>query len=168
MKFFQNGSVKTAVIAGGVAAVTAGILAGGPALAKDVEAATAASPAVVTGYRAGPLNFSTTSTLGKLHLKAGNWVIIAKAWLVSTSDFNVYMDCTLTAGNGTDTVRPTIPPGDVQQTGQAMTLNLVRSFGKSGGNAVFSCESFGAQMQANGIRITAIQAGKVTNETLGG
>lgn len=167
MRLFGNGVVRTAVISAGVAAVTAAVLAGGPALANNAGTSPA-GPAVVTGFRAGPVNFTAKATLGTLNLKAGNWVIVAKAWLVTNgSSSNVFMDCLLTAGKNSDEVRPTIPPGNIQQAGQAITLNLVHSFSGSGGNVAFTCDSFGAAIQANGIRITAIKAGTVTSETLG-
>jgi len=168
MKLVETGLVRTAVISAGVAAVTAAVLAGAPALANSAGKATAtAGPAVVTGYRAGPVSTSAQATLGSLSLKAGNWVILAKAWLVTENSTDiVFMDCKLTAGKNSDEVRPTIPPGSTAQAGQAIALNLVHSFKGSGGNVTFTCSSFGEPIQANGIRITAIKAGTVTNQTL--
>jgi hypothetical protein len=155
--------VRTAVLSGGVAALTALAVAGAPALAQNSAPSDTPTPPVIVsgvGHSTVFLSTATFTTLGKLHLGAGSWTVFAKAEVTGQT---VLLHCRLTAGTDSDLIDPSIDGSTVYS--QEVTLNVTHVFA-SAGNAVFACNSSGVSVAANQIKMTAIKAGKLTRVNL--
>lgn len=163
MKLLSRPNLRTTIISAGVAAVTALVAAGGPALAQgSAPTTTPPSPVIVAGAKAGPVFLFTASytTLGTLHLTAGSWTIFAKAEVVGQT---VLLHCRLVAGADNDHADPQIDGSTVDS--QEVALNVTHVFA-SAGTAVLSCNSSGVSVAISSIKMTAIKAGTLTKVTL--
>src|SRR5215469_11624800 len=134
MKWHIGSTVRTALIASGVAAITAVAVAAGPALAqRSAPAATPAPPVIVSGVGHNTVflgGFTTYRTLGTLHLSKGSWTIFGKA---NVSGQTVELHCRITAGSDSDTVDPQIDQATVFS--QQFVVNVTHKF-TSAGNVV--------------------------------
>lgn len=160
MKWFSGSGVRTAIISGGVAAATALVITGSPALAQRSAPTASGAPIIVTGssgtktvFLGGHGNFVT---LGKLRLASGGWTIFAKAEVSGQTD---QLHCRLVAGNNSDAVDPQIEGSTVFD--QEVALNVAHVF-RSAGSVTFACNSSGASEALNNIKMTAIKAGTLT------
>ena len=162
MKWLTKSGARAAVLSAGVAAVTALVVAGGPALAQNSTPAVAATPVIVSGVGHSTVFMSTATftTLGKLHLGAGSWTVFAKA---EVSGQTVLLHCRVKAGADSDLVDPQIDLATVNS--QEVTLNVTHVF-TSAGNAIFACNSSGVSVAASQIKMTAIKAGTLTKVNL--
>jgi hypothetical protein len=160
MKRFSSSGVRTAIISGGVAAMTALVITGSPAFAQRSAPAVGGTPIIVTGssgaktvFLGGHNNFVT---LGKLRLATGGWTIIAKAEVSGETD---QVHCRLAAGGNSDAVDPQIDGSTVFN--QEVVLNVAHVF-RSAGSVTFACNGSGASEALNNIKMTAIKAGTLT------
>jgi hypothetical protein len=159
MKRFSGSGVRTAVISGGVAAVTALVITGSPALAQRSAPTAGGTPVIVTGagnhtvFLGGHSNYVT---VGTLHLVSGSWTIFAKAEVEGVTD---RLHCKLSAAGNSDAVNPQIDESAVPD--QEVVLNMAHVF-RSAGNVVFACNGSGFDMAVFNIKMTAIRAGTLT------
>jgi hypothetical protein len=160
-------NAKTALISAAVAAVTAAVMAGAPALARNTVARTAPSPVIVAGFKNGPvaLTGSGLTTVAKLHVPSGAWAIFAKAWILNLSSSTLEPDCRLVAGSSSDNSHPSLGP-NTSTPATALALNVVHRF-KAASTVTMKCNSFSFPMDVIQIKITAIKAGKLTSGKLG-
>jgi hypothetical protein len=161
MKWFSGSGVRTAVIAGGVAAVTALVITGSPAFAQRSAPAAGGTPIIITGsgthtiLLAGKDNFVT---LGKLHLAAGGWTIFAKAEVTAVT---VELHCKLSAGVNSDAVNPQIIGSSSGRSGyQEVVLNMAHVF-RAVGVVTFACNGSGVSGAIFDVKMTAIKAGSL-------
>lgn len=158
MNWFSGSKVQTIVIAGGVAAVTALAVAGGPALAQGSAPAASATPIIVSGVGHHTIFLGGIDgfvTLGKLSLGSGAWTIFAKA---EVSGQTVQLHCKLTAGSDSDVSSTNID--GASDYDEQVALNTAHVF-RSGGHAVFACSGFGVSEAVFNVRMTAIKAGRL-------
>jgi hypothetical protein len=160
-------NARTVIVAGGVAAVTAAVMAGAPAMARIATASATPSPVIISGFKDGPVSISNASqnVLARLRLPQGSWAIFGKAW-VDDVGIAVDMDCRLVAGGDFDQARAALSQGVGAPSDETIAMNVVHRFG-SPGMVKFECKSFGAAVDVNFIKITAIKAGQLTNRPLG-
>jgi hypothetical protein len=156
-----------------VVAVTLGTALGPPAVARPGRPLP--PPVVVAGNRVGPVDIhggNTFGTIGTLHLPAGAWSVVAKALVVNTtgSIFTVHVTtCRLVAGSDRDRVQLAPLGGGVDSSEQVAVLNVVHRFAAAG-LARLQCAADAAtgDLQATFVRMSALRAGRVTVETIGG
>jgi hypothetical protein len=161
-------NAKTVAVAGAVAAVTAAVMSGAPALAGAASSVSAApSPVIVAGFKNGPVDVTGSGlhTVATMHVPAGSWAIFAKAWVLNLSSSYVEPDCRLVAGGASDSSRPLIEPNGQSASAATLAFNVIHKF-TSAGTAKVECNAFGTDIQINMIKVTAIKAGKLTNGAL--
>jgi hypothetical protein len=123
-----------------------------------------------SGTRAGPVAINDTVTsVGKLALGVGSFVIFAKGWVENTTNGTATrLDCTLAAGGDSDTLvfRLEDPANAGNAFRAALALNAVHRFDVPG-QAELSCQAGSATVvNASDIRITAIQVESLTTGAL--
>jgi hypothetical protein len=151
-------NAKTVIISGTVAACTAAVMAGAPALASSLRAA-APSPLIIAGSK--HIDFLPgTPTVATMSLPAGSWAIFAKADLSVGAD--VQMHCKLIAGNSSDQTDPQMRFATFDQ---GIALNVTHRFGRPG-SVKLTCDSSGVSVAVINIKITAVKAGKLTIASL--
>jgi len=129
-------------------------------------------PTVYAGWRDGPVAVPSSgamTTLGGLAVPAGKWIAWAKLYLANESPTNgAEVTCVLNSRGGdghqgTVFVGPTdVPTGSHwPRTRQPVGLTTSAAFGRGGGTFALRCNApiGGAQLTANWIKITAMQAG---------
>ena len=155
--------IRSAVAAAVVAAAAAAVLVAAPAMAgMSPRTAPPAGPVIVAGYKTGPVHLTSVNptTIAALHLTTGSWAIFAKGWIEGGASA-VLMDCRLAAGTSLDHSRFSLESASGAFS-QTFGLNVVHHF-PAGGVVTLSCNSFGASVFANFIKITAIKGGTVTD-----
>lgn len=157
-------NAKTALISAAVAAVTAAVMAGAPALARSVSARATPSPVIVAGFKNGPVAISGTGlqTVATMHVPAGKWAIFGKAWLLNLDDVNLAPDCRLVAGTSSDSARGGLGHNHNDVNTMNVSLNVIHTF-RTAGTVMMKCNVFSVHVQVNSIKITAIKAGKLTS-----
>ena len=134
-----------------------------------VSSATQAKPVVIAGYDNGPVTVpqgSGLQTLTQMNLPAGNWAIFGKAWIVNTSSSYVQPECELFSSPAFDLDNPTLEPNGFN-TAATLALNIVVTL-TAPGMVAFECNPMGVSgLQVNWIKITAIEAGTLTDTNLG-
>jgi len=163
MKWFSGSNVRTIVVSGGVAAVTALAVAGMPALAQGSAPAASATPVIVSGVGHHTVflgGIDRFVTLGALHLGRGAWTIFAKAEISGVTD---QMHCRLAAGSDSDVSSTNIDASSDYD--EQVALNATHVFA-SAGRAVFACSGSGASEAVFNIKMTAIKAGTLTRVRL--
>lgn len=163
MKWFHGSNVRTIVVSGGVAAVTALAVAGVPALAQGSAPTASATPIIVSGVGHHTIFLGGSAsyvTLGTLHLSRGAWTIFAKA---EVSGQTVQLRCKLTAGSDSDLSSTNI---DVSSDyDEQVALNTTHVFTRIG-RVVFACNGAGVSEAVFNIKMTAIRAGTLTKVRL--
>lgn len=165
MNLKSNWNMKPIVVSAAVAAVTAAVMAGAPALAQSPahgSARVAAVPVVKSGFKNGPVAVtgSTLKTVASMSLGAGSWSIFAKAFLHGGASPSV-VTCQLTAGADFDPADAALEKGAGTAFEQTVALNVAHKF-TTPGNVTLACKSPGTTVSVNYIKITAIQAGTLT------
>ncbi len=128
-------NANTVIVSGAVAAVTAAVLAGAPALAGSSTTAAPTGPVVITGSK-GLAIISGAATVATLTVPAGRWAIFAKAD-ASTAGGTAAFD-------------------------ENIALNVAHRFSRRG-NVSLACNSSGITVDVRSIKITAIKARRLTN-----
>jgi len=160
-------NARTVIVSGGVAAVTAAVMAGAPAMARIAAPSATTSPVIISGFKDGPVSVSNgfQNVVARLRLPRGSWAIFGKAWLDDVGSA-VDMDCRLVAGGDFDQARASISQGVGAPVDETIALNVVHRFG-SPGTVKLECKSAGVPVNVNFIKITAIKAGQLANRPLG-
>jgi hypothetical protein len=156
MKWFSSSNVRTIVVSGGVAAVTALAVAGVPALAQGSAPTASATPIIVSGVGHHTVflgGIGRYVTLGTLHLRPGAWTIFAKAEVTGQT---VQLRCKLTAGSDSDLSSTNIDA--TSDYDEQVALNATHVFGRTGG-VVFACNGAGVPEAVFNVKMTAIKAG---------
>jgi hypothetical protein len=160
--------VKTIVVPVAVAAVTAALMAGVPALAQGSAhgaAPAVATPVIKVGFKNGPVSFTGASkTVASMSLAKGSWDIFAKGWLHGGAQ-PVVVTCTLVAGADYDATTVALETGPTSAFAEGFALNVAHKFG-SAGSVKLQCTSIGTTVSVNFIKISAIQAGTLTSVKL--
>lgn len=169
MNLKSRWNVKSIVVPAAVAAVTAAVMAGAPALAKSPAhgaARAAAIPIIKSGFKNGPVTVtgSTLKTVASMSLGAGGWAIFAKAFLHGGASPSV-VTCQLTAGADFDPTDAALETGPGTAFEQTIALNVTHKFATAG-KVTLACKSPGTTVSVNFIKITAIKAGTLTNVAL--
>lgn len=163
MKWLSGSNVRTIVVSGGVAAVTALAVAGVPALAQGSAPAASATPIIVSGvghhtvFLGGSVGYVT---IGTLNLGRGAWTIFAKA---EVSGQTVQLHCKLTAGSNSDQSSTNIDASSDYD--EQVALNVTHVFARAG-HVVFACSGSGVSEGVFNIKMTAIKAGTLINVRL--
>ena len=145
----------------------------GPAGAAGATGATGATGAAgpsdaYAGFKNGPVAMpGSLSTIATLNIpSAGNYVVVAKAWLFDNVNTAVLTDCTLVAGADTDETRTMLEGNSgVVVAAAPMVLEVVHVFAGAGAVAL-NCNAFGVNVSAENIKIVAIKVGNLTNTGL--
>jgi hypothetical protein len=169
MNLKSGWNMKSIMVPAAVAAVTAAVMAGAPALAQSPAhraAPAAATPIIKSGFKNGPVTVtgSTLKTVASMSLGAGSWAIFAKAFLHGGTKPSVVL-CQLTAGADFDPADAALETGPGSAFEQTIALNVVHKF-STAGSVTLACKSPGTTVSVNYIKITAIQAGTLTNVRL--
>ena len=165
MNLKSRWNMKPIVVSAAVAAVTAAVMAGAPALAQSPAhggARAAATPIIKSGFKNGPVTVtgSTLKTVASMPLGAGSWAIFAKAFLHGGASPSV-VTCQLTAGADFDPADAALETGPSTAFEQTIALNVAHKFATAG-SVTLACKSPGTTVSVNFIKITAIQAGTLT------
>jgi hypothetical protein len=137
------------------------VLAAVPAVAGNSAAPSAtASPVILSGTRALAI-ISGNTTIARMALPAGSWVVFAKADVSTGGATAVELHCTLTAGSSSDHTDPELETGGTSAFNENIALNVAHKFA-SAGAALLSCNSSGVTVDITSIKITAIKAGKLS------
>ncbi len=167
-KRFRWLGVKTIVVPVAVAAVTAALMAGVPALAQgsaNGAAPAVGSPIIKVGFKNGPVSFTGgNKTVASMSLTKASWDIFAKAFLHGGAKPNV-VTCTLVAGADYDSTVVALEVGPTSAFSESFALNVAHKF-TSAGTVKLQCTSIGTTVSVNYIKISAIQAGTLTNVKL--
>jgi len=160
-------NARTVIVSGGVAALTAAVMAGAPAMARIASVSATPSPVIISGFKDGPVSVTGNfqNVLARLRLPQGSWAIFGKAWVDDVGS-GVDMDCRLVAGGDFDQARAAISQGVGAPVDETIALNVVHRFGRPG-TVKFECKSSGVPVNVNFIKITAIKAGQLANRPLG-
>jgi hypothetical protein len=150
-------NATTVIVAGGVAAVTAAVMAGSPALAGKSPARAAATPLIISGSKELVI-LTGAATVAKLPLPAGGWAIFAKADASTQGGGPVQLHCQLKAGTSTDHTDPELEAGGSAAFDENIALNVAHKF-SAPGSATLACNSSGVTVDMVSIKITAIKAG---------
>ena len=158
-------NMKFIVVPAAVAAVTAAVMAGAPALAQSPAhgaAQVAAAPVIKSGFKNGPVTVtgSTLKTVASMSLGAGSWAIFAKAFLHGGASPSV-VTCQLTAGADFDPADAALETGPGAAFEQTIALNVAHKFATAG-SVTLACKSPSTTVSVNYIKITAIKAGTLT------
>jgi hypothetical protein len=132
-------------------------------------------PVVVAGNRVGPVDVrggNVFGTIASMNLAAGAWSILAKAEVVNTTSEATtvrLVHCRLVAGSDADQVQLN-PVGAGADSGEQMiVLNVVHRFAGAGiVRLQCSADAATGDIEASLIRVTAVKAGRLTQETIGG
>jgi hypothetical protein len=127
-------------------------------------------PRIISASAAGPVAVSGNNVLGtveSLRLPAGRWFVVAKLYLQNTTTGSTRVLCRLATGSDKGQTE-----FGLQRSGQVADRNPagleVAHVFSSAGAATLQCDSQSASgVQARFIRITAIQAGKLTTQAVG-
>lgn len=161
-------SARTIVVPAAVAALTAAVMAGVPALAQSSARATPtalATPIIKVGFKNGPVSFTGAGkTVASMTLDKGSWDIFAKAWLHGGPS-PVVVTCVLAAGPDFDSTTAALEVGPTSAFAQAIALNVSHKF-SAAGSVKLQCTSIGTTVSANFIKISAIKAGTLTSVKL--
>jgi hypothetical protein len=153
-------NARTAIVSCGVAAATAFGVAAAPALAGNRAPNATPSPVILSGTRSlAVINGSTT--IARLGLPAGSWVVFAKADASTAGGGPVQLHCTLKAGSSSDHTDPELESGGTGAFDENIALNVAHKFAKAGA-ALLSCNSSGVTVDVVSIKMTAIKAGKLS------
>lgn len=168
-KRFGRLSAKTIAVPAAVAALTAAVLAGIPALAQNsahgIAPAAVTTPIIKVGFKNGPVSFTGAGkTVASMSLTKGSWDIFAKLWLHGGSK-PVVVTCVLVAGPDFDGTTAALEVGPTSAFAQAIALNVAHKFNATG-NVKLQCTSVGTTVSANFIKISAIKAGTLTSAKL--
>jgi hypothetical protein len=104
---------------------------------------------------------SGNTTIARMALPAGSWVVFAKADASTAGGGPVQLHCTLTAGSSSDHTDPELESGGAGAFDENIALNVAHKFA-SAGAALLSCNSSGVTVDISSIKITAIKAGKLS------
>ncbi len=154
-------NANTVIVSGAVAAVTAAVLAGAPALAGSSTTAAPTGPVVITGSK-GLAIISGAATVATLTVPAGRWAIFAKADASTAGGGPVQLHCTLSAGTRVDHTDPELEAGGTAAFDENIALNVAHRFSRRG-NVSLACNSSGITVDVRSIKITAIKARRLTN-----
>jgi hypothetical protein len=157
MRAFIQQNAKTVIVSGAVAAVTAAVLAGAPALARSTTASAATpTPVIISGSKSLVI-ITTATTVASLPLPAGSWAIFLRADASTGGGGPVQLHCDLVAGANADHTTPELDNG-AGAFEQNIAMNVAHIFSRPG-SARFTCNSFGVTVDLISIKITAIKAG---------
>lgn len=102
---------------------------------------------------------SSSATIASLSLPAGNYLVSAKAVLLSAGPKGTTVTCKLVAGAATDQASTRLGDGtDVNQT-QALIAPAALS---AAGSATLSCSTSGGTAEASQIAVAAVQVATLT------
>jgi hypothetical protein len=163
MKWLSGSNLRTIVVSGGVAAVTALAVAGVPALAQGSAPAASATPVIVSGVGHHTVflgGLDSYVTLGKLSLGRGAWTVFAEAEVYGQT---VQLHCKLAAGSDSDLSSTNIDASSDYD--EQVALNVTHVFA-NGGHVVFACTGSGVSEAVFNIKMTAIKAGTLTKVRL--
>jgi hypothetical protein len=152
-------NARTAIVSCGVAAATAFGVAAAPALAGNRAPSATPSPVILSGTSKLAVPNGPT-TIARLGLPKGSWVVFVKADVSAVSGGPVQVHCTLKAGSSSDHTDPALD----DRTGafeENIALNVAHKFA-SAGAALLSCDNSGANVDVISIKMTAIKAGKLS------
>ena len=152
-------NVRTVLVSGGVAAVTALVMTTAPALAGGRPGATP-SPVIISGTRTLAI-INGNSAIARLALPAGSWAVFVKADVSTQGGGPVQLHCTLTAGNSSDHTDPELESGGTSAFTENIALNVAHKFAKAGA-ALLKCNSSGVTVDVISVKMTAIKAGKLS------
>jgi broad specificity polyphosphatase/5'/3'-nucleotidase SurE len=155
-------NAPTVIVSGAVAAATAAVLAGAPALARSTITRVTPTPVIISGSKSlAILTSAATVTVARLPLPAGSWAIFAKADTSTQGGTAVEFHCTLIAGNSVDHTDPELEQGGSSAFTENIALNVAHRF-SGPGSASLVCNSSGFTVDVSSIKITAIKAGTMT------
>jgi hypothetical protein len=161
MKRLSGTNLRTAIVAAGVAAVTALALTAVPAVAGNAAAPQATpSPVIISGTRTLAI-ISGPTTVARLGLPAGSWIVFAKADVSTAGGGPVQLHCTLKAGSSSDHTDPELEAGGTSAFDENISLTVAHKFA-SANAALLSCNSSGVTVDIISIKMTAIKAGKLS------
>ncbi|MFL5798455.1 MAG: hypothetical protein ACJ77A_11055 [Actinomycetota bacterium] len=112
---------------------------------------------------------STFGTVASLKLTKGAWVVVAKGFLSNDSSSAAVAACVLVAGTDSNRFKSSPVSGGSSGSRASFLLTVGHAFA-SAGSANLRCESTAGtgDVKANLLRMTAIQAGTLTDKTIGG
>jgi hypothetical protein len=152
-------NARTAIVSCCVAAVTALGVAAVPALAGSRAPSATATPVILSGTRTSA-EINGQTTIARLGLPKGSWVVFAKADVSTAGGGPVQLHCTLKAGSSSDHTDPELESG----TGafdENIALNVAHKFANAGA-ALLSCNSSGVVVDVVSVKMTGIKAGKLS------
>jgi hypothetical protein len=156
-------NVRTVLVSGGVAAVTALVMTTAPALAGSRPSATPGatpSPVIISGTRTLAIINGNTA-IARLALPAGSWAVFVKADVSTQGGGPVQLHCTLTAGSSSDHTDPELESGGSSAFTENIALNVAHKFARAGA-ALLKCNSSGVTVDVISVKMTAIKAGKLS------
>jgi hypothetical protein len=158
MRAIIQQNAKTILVSGAVAAVTAAVLAGAPALARSTTATVVTpTPVIISGAKNLAI-ISAATTVASLPLPAGSWAVFLRADASTAGGGPVQLHCDLVAGTNADHTTPELESGNTGAFEQNIAMNVAHTFRRPG-SARFTCNSFGITVDLFSIKITAIKAG---------
>jgi hypothetical protein len=108
-----------------------------------------------------------STTLGKLAVPAGSYLVTAKVWFENQSAARQKVTCTLTNSVNGDSDRTDVtmePIGSTSYFGRAVVSLEAASKLASTGSWLVNCSGNGnAEIEANNLKIHAIQVGSLSN-----
>lgn len=154
-------NVRTMIVSGAVAAVTALIMTTAPALAgAPARPSATPSPVIISGTRTLGI-IDGNKAVARLAVPAGSWVIFAKADVSTGGGGPVELHCTLKAGSSSDHTDPELESGGTSAFVENIALNVAHKFAKAGA-ALLSCNTSGVTVDVISVKMTAIKAGKLS------
>jgi hypothetical protein len=128
------------------------------------------SPRVISAWRDASASHSgngSYQSVGQMNVPRGRWWIIAKAQLEGPAVGLVPVLCQLKAGSDVDLSRVGLAPTSTQTDVNPISAQIVHVF-SSKTPVRFRCKADAASWEVRHVKITAVQAGTLTNRVLGG
>ena len=129
------------------------------------------SPIVVAARRRGavPVPSGAFGSMATIHLSHGGWAIFAKLDVDRSSGTSPsVLNCRLAAGGDFDQVELGVGSAPPPPDRPIPLMGMVHTFDdQQGGPVELRCRRSGAPLEASFIRLTAIKAGRLTNDPIG-